>query len=139
MHTRDTAIRVRGMPRCVEINYPTRTHDTRFGNTAGKPVTVAIPSHVPEDDQNDCLLPNLRVLRLDIYSRKIGKVVADMIKSRRCLDTNISGNVLLETVVFSERFIRLDKATISRLISCSNGGLNVYQEFFGSPIRLERR
>lgn len=99
---------------------------------------VRLTRHVPGDDQNDCLLPNLRVLRLDIYSRKIGKVFADMIESRRCLDTNISGNVLLETVVLSERFIRLDKATISRLINCSNGGLNIYWEFLGSP-SSERR
>jgi hypothetical protein len=44
VHTRDTAVRVRGMPRCAEIHYRTRTRTTRFGKTAGIPVPVPNPT-----------------------------------------------------------------------------------------------
>ena len=43
MNTRDTAVRVRGILRCAKVTYRTRTRDTRFGNTAGKPIPVAKP------------------------------------------------------------------------------------------------
>lgn len=44
MNTRDTAVRVHGILRCAKVTYRTRTRDTRFGNTAGKPIPVAKPS-----------------------------------------------------------------------------------------------
>ena len=44
MNTRDTAARVRGVPRCVEIRYHTRTRQTRDLKPAGFPVPVTIPS-----------------------------------------------------------------------------------------------
>jgi hypothetical protein len=44
VNTRDTAVRVRGVPRCVEIQYRTRTRATRFGSTAGLPVPVFNPN-----------------------------------------------------------------------------------------------
>jgi hypothetical protein len=44
VHTRDTVVRVRGMPRCAEIYYRTRTRATRFGKPAGFPVPVPIPN-----------------------------------------------------------------------------------------------
>ena len=40
MNTRDTVVRVCGMPRCAKVRYRTRTHVTHFGNTAGLPVPV---------------------------------------------------------------------------------------------------
>ena len=45
MHTRDTAIRVRGVPRCAKTYYRTRTRATRFGNTAGFSVPVLNPRY----------------------------------------------------------------------------------------------
>jgi len=45
VHTRDTVVRVHGMPRCAEIDYRTRTRTTRFGKPAGFPVPVPIPNH----------------------------------------------------------------------------------------------
>jgi hypothetical protein len=44
VNTRDTAARVRGVPRCVEIRYRTRTRQTRDLKPAGFPVPVTIPS-----------------------------------------------------------------------------------------------
>ena len=44
MHTRKPAVRVRGMLRCAEIYYRTRTRATRFGNTAGFSVPVLNPT-----------------------------------------------------------------------------------------------
>ena len=46
VNTRDTAVWVRGILWCAKVHYRTRTRSTRFGNTAGKPVPVAIPSYV---------------------------------------------------------------------------------------------
>ena len=43
VHTRDTALRVRGVSRSAKNQNRTRTRDTRFGNTAGKPVPVLNP------------------------------------------------------------------------------------------------
>jgi hypothetical protein len=45
MDTRDTTVRVCGILRCAKVTYRTRTRDTRFGNTAGKPVPVAKPRY----------------------------------------------------------------------------------------------
>ena len=42
--TRDTAVRVRGVSRCGKVPHRTRTRATRFGNTAGFPVPVPIPT-----------------------------------------------------------------------------------------------
>ena len=54
---------------------------------------VRLTRYMSENGRNGCLLPNLRVLRLDIDPGKIGESFANMIESRRCLDTNISDNV----------------------------------------------
>ena len=43
VNTRDTAARVRGVSRCVEIHYCTRTRQTRDLKPAGFPVPVTIP------------------------------------------------------------------------------------------------
>lgn len=45
VHTRDTAVRVRGMPRCAEIHYRTRTRKTRDLKPAGFPIPVTNPSY----------------------------------------------------------------------------------------------
>jgi hypothetical protein len=42
-NTRDTAVWVRGMPRCGEIHYRTRTRKTHDLKPAGFPVPVTIP------------------------------------------------------------------------------------------------
>ena len=44
VHTHDTTVRVRGMPRCAKIEHRTCTCVTRFGITAGLPVPVPNPS-----------------------------------------------------------------------------------------------
>ena len=48
VYTRNTAVRVRGVLRCAEIHYRTRTRVTRFGNTAGFTVPVRNPTQQPE-------------------------------------------------------------------------------------------
>ena len=45
VHTRDTAVWVRGMPQCAKIKHHTRTRATRFGITAGLPIPVPNPTH----------------------------------------------------------------------------------------------
>ena len=42
-NTRDTAARVCGVSQCAKNQHHTRTRDTRFGSTAGKPVPVRYP------------------------------------------------------------------------------------------------
>ena len=48
VNTRDTAVRVHGVSRCAKIDYRTRTCDTRFGSTAGKPVPVQNPKDITD-------------------------------------------------------------------------------------------
>ena len=45
-NTRDTAVWVRSMPRCAEINYRTRTRQTCDLKPTGFPVPVTIPKNV---------------------------------------------------------------------------------------------
>ena len=47
--TRNTAVRVHGVPRCGKSN----TRDTRFGNTAGKPVPVIKPKRRSNEGGNE--------------------------------------------------------------------------------------
>jgi hypothetical protein len=56
VYTRNTAGTGCGMPRCAKIHYRTRTHVTRFGNTAGLPAPVlnlmpGRPHTMPESDK----------------------------------------------------------------------------------------
>jgi hypothetical protein len=44
IHTRNTTVRVHGMPWCAKIDYCTRTHTTRFGKPVGFPIPVPIPT-----------------------------------------------------------------------------------------------
>ena len=44
VNNRDTVVRVRGMPRCAEIDYRTHTHKTRDLKPAGFPIPVTIPT-----------------------------------------------------------------------------------------------
>ena len=46
MHTRDTAVRVRGVSRCAKNPNRTRTRVTHFGNTAGLAVPVLNPNYI---------------------------------------------------------------------------------------------
>ena len=110
---------------------------------------VRLTHYMPEKGRDGCLLPNLRVLKLDIYPGKIGESFVNMIESRRCLDTNISDNALLETVALGRLFSppafnastntisRFDNATKSRLINCRNGGLDIYWTSADSKCPLE--
>jgi hypothetical protein len=43
VHTRKPAVWVYSVLWCAKINYCTRTHSTRFGNTVGFPVPVLNP------------------------------------------------------------------------------------------------
>ena len=43
--TCDTVVRVRGVSRCGKVPHRTRTRATHFGNTAGFPIPVPIPTH----------------------------------------------------------------------------------------------
>jgi hypothetical protein len=44
VNTRNTAVQVRGVRRCVKIQHRTRTCITRLGNTAALPVPVLHPT-----------------------------------------------------------------------------------------------
>ena len=44
MNTRDTVVRVRGVPRCAKVHYRTRTRITRGVGTTGLPAPVRKPT-----------------------------------------------------------------------------------------------
>ena len=50
VNTRNTAVQVRGVRRCVKIQHRTRTCITRLGNTAALPVPVLHPSRCQRQD-----------------------------------------------------------------------------------------
>ena len=62
-------VRVRGMPRCVEMHYRTRTRITRFGKPAGFPVPVPIPMRkVPLGHEVvDTTMSELYAIRMIMY------------------------------------------------------------------------
>jgi hypothetical protein len=60
VYTRNTAVRVRGVLRCAEIHYRTRTRVTCFGNTAGFTVPVRNPSHHHNLPGQEKMLEKLR-------------------------------------------------------------------------------
>jgi hypothetical protein len=51
MHTRDTAVRVRGVPRCAEIDYRTRTRKTCDLKPTGFRVPVTFPRELVWPDK----------------------------------------------------------------------------------------
>jgi hypothetical protein len=68
VHTRDTAVQVRGVLRCAKNQNCTHTHVTRFGNTAGLPVPVLNPRY-------GCSVgkPDLRYTYIKPYLRYTGE------------------------------------------------------------------
>jgi hypothetical protein len=57
VHTHDTVVQVRGMPRCVKIHYHTRTCKTHDLKPVGFPVPVTIPTY--------------QVMKYDPYSQMV--------------------------------------------------------------------
>src|SRR6202050_3000281 len=74
VHTRNTAVWVRGVSRCGKSQNRTRTRDTCFAITAGLPVPVFNPSVVKSEPATYCLCLLLLILNLkyDLFSLATG-------------------------------------------------------------------
>lgn len=76
------------------------------------------------ENGHEGLLPNLRVIVLDIYTISIGEALIEMIESRRHFDASEPQNVLLESVsLYLTPHQTFDSSINSRLDSCREGGL----------------
>lgn len=85
----------------------------------------------PVPQELACLLPNLTTFALDVYFELDGEAFADMIESRRRLETDTSYNVpLLGIVALTDHTNRssnwIDSPTVLRLKRCRDEGLDIY-------------